>query len=401
VWPGANSACSGLAASAFHDQPPDERWRRYAVKICSIVGARPQFVKAGVVSRALRRIAGVEEVLIHTGQHYDANMSRVFFLDLQIPEPRYNLAVGSGSHAAQTARMLTGLEDILRAEAPDVVLIYGDTNSTLAGAITAAKMHLPIAHVEAGLRSFNRRMPEEINRVLADAVADTLFAPSESSRQQLLREGHDPSRIFVSGDVMFDAALLMRDVARDRSSILDTLGLQSKGYYLATVHRAENTDVEERLQAILEALEDISKVLPVVMPLHPRTRAAFDRSAPLERRPSNIRFCDPVGYTDMARLEMDAAAILTDSGGVQKEAFFYGVRCFVLRDETEWTELIDAGWNTLVSPEDSVRIVSKVLDPAPWTPTPISPYGDGNAAESIATCLSRRYGATPGGPSQG
>lgn len=366
--------------------------RNYLLKICSVIGARPQFVKAGAVCRATIKEPRIEEILVHTGQHYDFNMSEVFFQECGIPSPKYNLGVGSGAHAEQTARMLEGLAEVFVAEAPDVVLVYGDTNSTLAGAIAAAKLRLPIAHVEAGLRSFNRNMPEEINRIVADSVSDILFAPTDQAVAQLLREGHPRDRVIWSGDVMYDAAMMAADLARKKSTILDDFGLSEKGYFLATVHRAENTDDAELLKSIVESLSTISAVHPVVLPLHPRTREALTRERLLEALPASLKLVDPVGFVDMVRLEMGALAIVSDSGGVQKEAFFYRVPCFILRNETEWVELVDAGWNTLVPPGDVERMVATILDRTRRSPVDITPYGSGDAADVIVGHLLERYG---------
>lgn len=363
------------------------------MKVCSVVGARPQFVKAGVVARALRDVGGTHEVMIHTGQHYDRNMSAVFFDELDLPHPKYNLGVGSATHGVQTAKMLVGLEEIFVAEQPDVVVVFGDTNSTLAAAISASKLHLPVAHVEAGLRSFNRSMPEEINRLVADTVSDLLFAPSEHARAQLLSEGHSDARVLVSGDVMFDATLLAAERARDVSDVQHRLKIEADQYFLATFHRAENTDDPARLRAIAHTLLELANVAPVVLPLHPRTRAALKRDALLERVEAGLLVCEPLGYVDILRLIMDARAVVTDSGGLQKEAFFVGVRCFVLRDETEWTELVAAGWNRLVPPGDANTMTAKILDASPWSPVPIRPYGDGNASALIAHALKDRYGS--------
>lgn len=363
------------------------------MRVCSIVGARPQFVKAGVVSRAMRQSGGIDEILIHTGQHYDENMSDVFFRDCGLPAPDINLGVGSGRHGAQTGRMLEALEAVLSDRAPHVVVVYGDTNSTLAGALAAAKLHIPTAHVEAGLRSFNRRMPEEVNRIVADAVADLLFAPTEHAVEQLRREGHPESRIVWSGDVMYDAALLAGDVATRESRLPGALGLADGEYVLATVHRAENTDDPRRLRAIVEALAMVAERYPVVLPLHPRTRAALRQHGLLDglsRGP--VRVIEPVGFVDMVRLEMGARAVATDSGGVQKEAFFYGVPCFVLREETEWVELVEAGWNALVPPTDAVTIARRILSYETGDRRAVRPYGEGRAAEVIVEHLLQRYG---------
>ncbi|MDF1502343.1 UDP-N-acetylglucosamine 2-epimerase (non-hydrolyzing) [Roseisolibacter sp. H3M3-2] len=363
------------------------------MKICSVIGARPQFVKAGAVSRALKQDGRIEEVLIHTGQHYDFNMSEVFFREFDLAAPRHNLGVGSGRHGAQTGKMLEGLEEVFLSERPDLVLVYGDTNSTLAGALAAAKLHVPIAHVEAGLRSFNRAMPEEINRIVADGVSDVLFAPTDVAAAQLRREGHPEERIVWTGDVMYDAALMTADVARSRSRVLDALGLQDGGYYLATVHRAENTDDVRRLASIVESLATVAETHPVVLPLHPRTRAALERSGLLARAEQALRLVEPVGFVDMVRLEMGALAVASDSGGVQKEAFFYGVPCFVLRDETEWVELVDAGWNTLVPPGDAAAMATVMLARDASRRREVRPYGDGNASGVIVAELARRLGA--------
>ncbi len=362
------------------------------MKICSVIGARPQFVKAGAVSRAIVDDGRIDEVLIHTGQHYDFNMSEVFFREFALAAPRHNLGVGSGAHGAQTGRMLAGLEEVFEQERPDVVLVYGDTNSTLAGALAAAKLRIPIAHVEAGLRSFNRAMPEEINRIVADSVSDLLFAPTRTAVAQLEREGQARDRVVWTGDVMYDAALMTAEVARSRSRVVDALGLADGTYYLATVHRAENTDDPRRLRAIVDALTLVAAEHPVVLPLHPRTRAALEREGLLERA-TGVRVIDPVGFVDMVRLEMGALAVASDSGGVQKEAFFYGVPCYILRDETEWVELVDAGWNTLVPPGDPEAMAATMLRRDASRRQDVRPYGDGNASRIIVEELARRYGA--------
>ncbi len=310
------------------------------LKILAVVGARPQFVKAAMVSRAVLRhnerggSPAVVEELVHTGQHYDHAMSQVFFDEMGIPPPSVNLAVGSGSHGQTTGRMLEGIEREIEARLPDWVLVYGDTNSTLAAALAAAKLHVPVAHVEAGLRSFNRRMPEEVNRVLTDHVAELLFCPTRAAVENLAREGIARGVHHV-GDVMYDAALAFGEMARRRSRILEELGLTPKQYHLATVHRAENTDDRARLSGILEGLGELARETPVVLPLHPRTRKRIGESG-LESVTGSIRLIEPVPFLDMVRLEQEAKVILTDSGGVQKEAYFHGVPCVTLRDETEW-----------------------------------------------------------------
>ncbi|MCS6834427.1 MAG: UDP-N-acetylglucosamine 2-epimerase (non-hydrolyzing) [Anaerolineae bacterium] len=346
------------------------------VKILSVVGARPQFIKAAPVSRALRQ-AGIDEVLIHTGQHYDANMSDIFFDELGIPQPWANLNVGSGSHAEQTAHMLLKLEPLMVQHAPDAVLVYGDTNSTLAGALVAAKLGFKLAHVEAGLRSFNRTMPEEHNRVLTDHSADLLFCPTQNAVNLLAREGITRG-VYMVGDTMFDAVLQFGDLARQRSTILQDLGLEAKNYLLATVHRPYNTDVPDNLSAIVCALADSGQT--VVFPVHPRTRQRL----PALNAP-NLRLIEPLGYLDMLLLEQQARCILTDSGGVQKEAYFFGVPCLTLRPETEWIETLEGGWNVLVG-ADYARILTQLQAEAPQG-VPPAVFGDGHAAQRIASIL--------------
>ncbi len=318
------------------------------LKVVTVVGARPQFIKAAMISRVIKDIyaGGAQEVIVHTGQHFDGNMSKVFFDELDIPEPKYNLEISGGGHGEMTGRMLSSIENVLLEEKPDYLLIYGDTNSTLAGALAAAKLHIPVAHVEAGLRSFNMRMPEEVNRILADRVSSLLFCPTKTAVENLKVEGITKGVNNV-GDVMFDAALFYRDCARSQSLILGNLGLVKKGYVLATCHRAENTDDVNRLRPILEALSIISKDQPVVLPLHPRTRKLIENYC-LQGYLKGLILTDPLPFLDMVALEQDAAIILTDSGGVQKEAYFYEVPCITMRDETEWVETVELGWNRLV-----------------------------------------------------
>ncbi|WP_066425236.1 non-hydrolyzing UDP-N-acetylglucosamine 2-epimerase [Anabaena sp. 4-3] len=332
------------------------------MKILTIVGARPQFIKAAAVSRRLQSHPGIQEVLVHTGQHYDENMSDVFFQELEIPAPNYHLGVGSDSHGAQTGRMLEAIEKVLLAESPDWVLVYGDTNSTLAGAIAAVKLHIPVAHVEAGLRSFNRQMPEEINRVLTDHAADLLFAPTTAAVDNLRHEGITEEKIHLVGDVMYDAAIDYGVKAEQKSLILEHLGLTPQKYILATIHRAENTDDPKRLEAIFTGLAAISQNIPVVLPLHPRTRAALSRAGLWEKASQSLQLIEPVGYLDMVMLEKNAQLIATDSGGVQKEAFFYRVPCVTLRAETEWIELVQLGWNRLLPPLNSSDVANGISD---------------------------------------
>lgn len=359
-------------------------------KILTVVGARPQFIKAATVSRIIREQGarlGVQEVIVHTGQHYDEAMSQVFFDQLDIPRPAYNLGYGGGRHGEMTGRMLAGIEQILLDERPDLVLVYGDTNSTLAGALAAVKLHIPIAHVEAGLRSFNMAMPEEINRILTDRIANLLFCPTSAAVRNLQAEGMHKG-VMQTGDVMFDASLYYRDVARRDSRILATLGLGEGGYVLATCHRAENTDDPLRLAGIMAGLGTIAEQLPVVLPLHPRTRAVLHAQG-LDGRLGAVHVTEPVAYLDMVRLEQSATAIVTDSGGVQKEAFFYGVPCITLRDETEWVETVEAGWNTLCGADATrIRLAWGALEQRARQ-ADLQPYGRGDAAELVVQRLTQ------------
>jgi UDP-N-acetylglucosamine 2-epimerase (non-hydrolysing) len=350
------------------------------MKVLTVVGARPQFIKAAAVSRELRR--NHEEVLIHTGQHYDEEMSDVFFDELGIPEPDDNLEVGSDSHGAQTAEMLVGLEERIEAEDPDAVLVYGDTNSTLAAAIAAAKMDTDLAHVEAGLRSYNRAMPEEINRVLTDHAADLLFAPSRRAVENL-REESVPGAVHDTGDVMHDAVLWARDRAADRSSILSDLRVEPGEYVLATVHRAGNTDDPDKLAAILDALADDPR--EVVLPAHPRTINRMSEYEMRDDAEEKLTLIDPAGYLDFVRLQDCADVVTTDSGGVQKEAFFLDTPCVTMREETEWRETVEAGWNALVGADgEAIRRALANADPPADKPRP---YGDGDAAAKITNLL--------------
>jgi UDP-GlcNAc3NAcA epimerase len=333
-------------------------------RLLTVVGARPQFVKAAAISRAVAARDDIEEILVHTGQHFDAAMSQVFFDELGIAPPRVNLDIHGGNHGAMTGRMLSGIEEVILAERPDLVLVPGDTNSTLAGALAAAKLHVPVAHLEAGLRSFNRAMPEEVNRVLTDHVSALLFCPTETAIANLRNEGI-VAGVHDIGDVMYDATLFAAAQARG-SSILDRLGLPERGYAVATVHRAESTDTKENLAGVVSYLQDRAREHPVVLPLHPRTRQQLARWR-LDLGP--VLACEPVGYLDMHRLLQSAAAVYTDSGGVQKEAYFHRVPCVTLRSETEWVETVAAGWNRLWRGPDY------------RTPRQdIAAYGDGYAA---------------------
>ncbi|MFS2204968.1 non-hydrolyzing UDP-N-acetylglucosamine 2-epimerase [Variovorax sp. Varisp36] len=357
------------------------------MKIVTILGARPQFIKASVVTAAIAAVKNMTEVVVHTGQHFDANMSDVFFDELGMPPPQYQLDIHGGGHGEMTGRMLMGIEKVLLGEQPDVVLVYGDTNSTLAGALAAAKLKIPVAHVEAGLRSFNMEMPEEINRILTDRISHWLFTPTEMAARHLRREGFQEERIISVGDVMFDVALHHGARARSAGGLLANLGLKPASYVLATIHRAENTDHPQRLNIIVDALERTSNFMPVVWPLHPRTRAILQRSGRLKDSPRDLHLIDPVSYLGMVQLEKYASVIATDSGGVQKEAFFYQVPCVTLRDETEWVELIDAGWNRLASPKDAMSLAAVIQEAAGSKGSEVSPYGTGKAAHAIVARL--------------
>ncbi|WP_422022669.1 non-hydrolyzing UDP-N-acetylglucosamine 2-epimerase [Pyruvatibacter mobilis] len=336
--------------------------------ILTVVGARPQFIKAAAVSRAIRARDGMSEVMVHTGQHFDANMSDVFFDELEIAPPAHHLGIGGGGHGRMTGRMLEGIEEILEADRPDWVLIYGDTNSTIAGALAAAKLHIPVAHVEAGLRSFNKRMPEEINRILTDHVSTLLFCPTQTAVDNLANEGIITGVHHV-GDVMYDATLDARAKAREMSDIVARLELEPGKYVLSTVHRAENTDSRDTLDAVLAHLKAKAAEMPVVLPLHPRTAGAAKKHG-LDL--DGLTVIDPVGYLDMAALLDGCAEVLTDSGGVQKEAYFHRKPCTTLRDETEWVETIEAGWNRLWKGADFASPRTDIAD-----------YGDGKSAERI------------------
>jgi len=354
--------------------------------IVTVLGARPQFIKASVVSHALAREGGLREVLVHTGQHFDANMSDVFFDELGIAAPAHHLGIHGGPHGAMTGRMLAEVEQVLIDERPDAVLVYGDTNSTLAGALAAVKLHIPVAHVEAGLRSFNMAMPEEVNRIVADRLSRWLFTPTVAAAGHLTREGVAAERIVPVGDVMYDVALHHGSRVAADGRVLGALGLSPGGYLLATVHRAENTDDRLRLAAIVDALHEVAKALPVVWPVHPRTRHALEHDGRPVASPA-LHLIDPVGYLDMVQLEKHAALIATDSGGVQKEAFFHRVPCVTLRHETEWVELIDARWNRLAPPTSAQALSAALLAAIGTRGDDIQPYGDGDAAGRIVERL--------------
>lgn len=351
------------------------------MKVASVVGARPQFIKAAPVSREIR--VHNEEVLVHTGQHYDENMSDVFFASLDIPQPDYNLEVGSASHARQTAEMMHRLEDVLEKEGPDFVLVYGDTNSTLAGALVAAKMGLALGHVEAGLRSYNRRMPEEINRIVADHLCTVLFCPTDTAVDNLRREGVTRG-VHLVGDVMYDVALQSAQAARSRD-IVERLGLRPGEYLLATVHRPSSVDVPETLRGIVDALVDCGRT--VVFPVHPRTRKNLEAFGLWDALRARVKAIEPVDYLDFLALLMNASKVVTDSGGVQKEAYFFGIPCITLRDETEWIETVEDGWNALVGTEEE-DILDAIANFNP-SGTKAKSFGDGHAAEKIARVLDK------------
>ncbi|MCL6471234.1 MAG: UDP-N-acetylglucosamine 2-epimerase (non-hydrolyzing) [Firmicutes bacterium] len=351
------------------------------MKIATIVGARPQFIKSLPVSTEIRKLC--REVLIHTGQHYDYNMSEIFFAEMGLPKPDYNLGVGSGRQGKQTAEMIGRIEAVLIDEKPDMVLVYGDTNSTLAGALAAAKLHIPVAHVEAGLRSFDRGMPEEINRIVTDRLSDILFCPTKTAVENLENEGIVEG-VELVGDVMYDAALHFAAIAEEKSLILDKLKLKPKSYLLATIHRASNTDEPANLKVLLEAFVKSQKL--IVFPVHPRTRKTMeDHGLSDIVKGTKVRLVEPVGYIDFLKLEKNAAKILTDSGGVQKEAFFFAVPCITLRNTTEWVETVENGWNILAGTNENL-ILKYIADFNP-TGEPPKLYGDGKASLYIAKRL--------------
>lgn len=365
------------------------------MKICTIIGARPQFIKAAVVSAKIveynnstlkTRHSKLEEVIIHTGQHYDREMSEIFFQELGIPREKYNLQVGSGSHGQQTGRMIEAIEKVLDNEKPDWTLVYGDTNSTLAGALAAVKLHIPVAHIEAGMRSFNREMPEEINRVVADHVCELNFCSTKTAVENLKKEGLEHTA-HLTGDVMYDCSLKFAEVAKKYCNPLKKFNLKTNDYILITCHRAENTDDKSRLSQIIEAVNKISDEIPILYPVHPRTKG-FLKKHKLSFS-ENIKIVPPVSYLEMLILEKNARIILTDSGGVQKEAFFYNVPCVTMRNETEWVETVELGWN-VISGADQKKILSSVANftKHPPKPTKVKPYGNGDATDKIVNYLS-------------
>lgn len=354
------------------------------MKIVTVLGARPQFIKAATVSRALKKI-GTHEVIIHTGQHFDANMSEVFFREMEIPAPHYQLDISNLGHGAMTGRMLEKIEEVLQTEKPDAVLVFGDTNSTLAGALAAAKLHIPIAHVEAGLRSFEMKMPEEINRILTDRISRWLFCPTQTAIDNLNKEGFSnfDSQIILAGDVMYDAVLYYQEKAKEISTILQSENLQAGNFILATIHRAENTNDPIRLREICEALNDIHQQKAVVLPIHPRTKAYLAAN----NIQLLVQLIDPVGYFDMITLLENCAMVMTDSGGLQKEAFFFKKLCITLRDQTEWIELVTSGANRLAgAKKDRILNAFNDFSSAPFT-SDRQFYGNGNAAMKVAQTI--------------
>lgn len=364
------------------------------MKILTIVGARPQFIKASAVSRAIQAFnrtneLQLNEVILHTGQHYDDRMSAIFFEQLEIPKPKYNLGIVEKSHGAMTGKMLEQIENVLFEETPDILLIYGDTNSTLAAALAAVKLHIPVAHVEAGLRSFNKLMPEEINRIVADHVATFLFCPTETAVKNLANEGIF-EHVHNVGDVMYDVTLTYRQKA-ERNCQLSQWDVKEKAYVLCTIHRAENTDHRARLESIFSALAEMSRDIPVVLPLHPRTHKML-REYRLDSLLENLQIIEPVSYLEMTRLEMSAKAIVTDSGGIQKEAYFHQVPCLTLRDETEWVETVDMGCNFLCGADKIVilnkwKMIRNSVNNFITLGDELQPYGNGSASDLIVEVL--------------
>lgn len=350
------------------------------MKIITVIGARPQFIKAAAVSNKLRKEN--QEILVHTGQHYDENMSKIFFDELNIPYLNYNLSVGSSSHGRQTGEMLIKLEEIYEKEKPDLVLVYGDTNSTLAGALVASKMLVPVVHVEAGLRSFNRAMPEEQNRIITDHLSNILFAPTEAAVKNLKNEGIT-NKVYNVGDVMFDAVLHFGTIAEERSNIIQSLGLEKQKFILTTIHRAENTNDINRLKSIIEALNESGE--KVILPLHPRTKKYIEDYGLTFS--NNVKVINPIGYLDMLSLEKNCIKIVTDSGGVQKEAFFMKKPCITMRDETEWVETVENDWNRIVG-TDKEKILNAIINFEPKEPQK-DIFGDGKSSEKICEIIER------------
>ena len=347
------------------------------MKILTILGARPQFIKAGSVSREIAKHKEIEEIIVHTGQHYDANMSDIFFDEMQIPKPNYFLGIGGKSHGAMTGQMIEKIEEVALSEKPDWIMVYGDTNSTLAGAIVASKLHIKLAHIEAGLRSFNMKMPEEVNRILTDRVSNILFCPTDAAIENLKNEGYEnlDCKIVKSGDVMQDGAIFYKNLAVKPSFEI------KKDFILCTIHRAENTDDEIRLRTIFEALNEIAREKQVILPLHPRTKMILEN---LKLNIQNLTFIDPVGYLEMVWLIDNCDFVMTDSGGLQKEAYFFAKQCITLRDETEWVELVECEVNTLVG-ADKEKIIEAYKNNSEFNKenSKLNLYGGGNASKRI------------------
>ena len=354
------------------------------MKIVTIIGARPQFIKAAALSRVIREYPDIEEVLVHTGQHFDKNMSDVFFEEMDIPKPKYNLSINSLGHGAMTGRMLEGIEELLLEEKPDLLLVYGDTNSTLAGALAAKKLHIPVGHVEAGLRSFNMEMPEEVNRILTDRISDLLFCPTETAIGNLKKEGFDhfENQIINSGDVMQDAAMFYAQTSEEKANL--PANLPKEGFTLCTLHRAENTDNEDRLKALVNGINRIHKEQnPVVIPLHPRTKSVLERTG----IQLDCIIIPPVGYFEMVELLKRCTLVMTDSGGLQKEAYFFGKSCITMRDQTEWVELVEHGCNVLVGADTQAMLSQHQQMLENSNDFNVELYGNGKAAHTIAQSL--------------
>lgn len=347
-------------------------------KVLTVLGARPQFIKAAAFSRAIRNYESIEEVIVHTGQHYDQNMSDIFFEEMDIPKPKYQLSTGGKSHGAMTGQQLEKIEEIILIESPDIVLVYGDTNSTLAGALAAVKLHIPVAHVEAGIRSYNRKMPEEINRVLTDQISSYLFVPTIGSKNNLIREGVNESRIHIVGDIMYDATLFYK-TKKVKPKWFDGLNITSFG--LCTVHRAENTNDSQKLSDIFEGLSCSKN--PIILPLHPRTLDKIKKFG--IQISQNIHIVEPIGYLEMVWLEMNCEFIVTDSGGIQKEAYYHGKQCITLREETEWVELVETDVNTLVGSDP--KKIAFALNNIKYDLLNSELYGTGQTANSIIEIL--------------
>ena len=362
------------------------------MKILTVVGARPQFIKVAPVSKEFAKRKTIDEIIVHTGQHFDYKMSDIFFDEMSLPLPKYNLKVNGGSHGSNTGKMLEKIEKVLFKEKPYAVLVYGDTNSTFAGALAASKLNIPVLHVEAGVRSYNRKMPEEINRLLTDRISEICFAPCENAVNNLKKEGIESSKIVMSDDVMADALRIYGQIANQESSIIDKLNLKGKIFILATIHRAENTDKSEILKSILLAFSKVSKEdnVEIVLPLHPRTKKAI-ASNNLNKFLESLICIEPVSFLDMICLEKNASLVVTDSGGVQKEAFFNDTKCITLRTETEWVELVKYGWNTLVNPSNSFEIYFEIIKNLKNNKFISKPdiYGKGFAAKKIVDCISK------------